>query len=74
MAQGAATAIEDAAVIARCLDGVRRDGVEAALQRYEDHRQPRTARIQQISRLNDLDKIKMETFRVFSYDAWREIL
>ena len=74
MAQGAATAIEDAAVIARCLDGVRRDGVEAALQRYEDHRKPRTARIQQISRLNDLDKIKMETSRVFSYDAWREIL
>ena len=74
MAQGAATAIEDAAVIARCLDGVRRDGVEAALQRYEDHRKPRTARIQQISRLNDLGKIKMETSRVFSYDAWREIL
>jgi 6-hydroxynicotinate 3-monooxygenase len=74
MAQGAATAIEDAAVIARCLDGVRRDGVEAALQRYEDHRKPRTARIQQISRLNDLDKIKMETSRVFSYDAWHEIL
>ena len=74
MAQGAATAIEDAAVIARCLDGVRRDGVEAALQRYEDHRKPRTARIQQISRLNDLDKIKMETSREFSYDAWREIL
>ena len=74
MAQGAATAIEDAAVIARCLDGVRRDGVEAALQLYEDHRKPRTARIQQISRLNDLDKIKIETSRVFSYDAWHEIL
>ncbi len=74
MAQGAATAIEDAAVIARCLDGVRRDGVEPALQRYEDHRKPRTARIQQISRLNDLDKIKMEMSRVFSYDAWHEIL
>ena len=74
MAQGAATAIEDAAVIARCLDGVRRDGVEAALQRYEDHRKPRTARIQQISRFNDLDNIKMETSRVFSYDAWRDIL
>ena len=74
MAQGAATAIEDAAVIARCLDGVRRDGVEPALQRYEDHRKPRTARIQQISRLNDFDKIKMEMSRVFSYDAWREIL
>lgn len=74
MAQGAATSIEDAAVLARCLDGVNRDGIEAALQRYENHRKPRTARIQQISRLNDLDKIKAETARVFSYDAWREIL
>ena len=74
MAQGAATAIEDAAVIARCLDGIGRADIEAALQAYEEHRKPRTARIQQISRLNDLDKIKMETARVFSYDAWREIL
>lgn len=74
MAQGAATSIEDAAVLARCLDGVDRDGIETALQRYEDHRKPRTARIQQISRLNDLDKIKAETARVFSYDAWQEIL
>lgn len=74
MAQGAATSIEDAAVLARCLVGVDCDGIEAALQRYEDHRKPRTARIQQISRLNDLNKIKAETARVFSYDAWQEIL
>ena len=74
MAQGAATAIEDAAVIARCLAGVGHDGIESALQQYEEHRKPRTARIQKISRLNDLDKIKMETARVFSYDAWHEIL
>ena len=32
MAQGAAMAIEDAAILSRCLDGVDRDGVEAALQ------------------------------------------
>lgn len=70
MAQGAATSIEDAAVIARCLGGVGPEGIEAALQHYEDHRKPRTARIQQISRLNDLDRIKAEMERVFSYDAW----
>lgn len=74
MAQGAATSIEDAAVIARCLESVARDGIETALQKYEEHRKPRTARIQQISRLNDLDKIKAETARVFSYDACHEIL
>ena len=74
MAQGAATAIEDAAVIARCLAGIGHDEIESALQQYEEHRKPRTARIQKISRLNNLDKIKMETARVFSYDAWHEIL
>ena len=38
MAQGAAMAIEDAAILSRCLDGVDRDGVAAALQRYETTR------------------------------------
>ena len=35
MAQGAAMAIEDAAILSRCLAGVDRDGVADALQRYE---------------------------------------
>lgn len=74
MAQGAAASIEDAAVIARCLEGIERDGIEIALQKYEEYRKPRTTRIQQISRLNDLDNIKAETARVFSYDAYHEIL
>ena len=74
MAQGAATAIEDAAVIARCLNGVGHNEIKAALQIYENHRKPRTSRIQKVSRLNDLDKIKIETERVFSYDAWQVIL
>ncbi|MGH6621771.1 MAG: FAD-dependent monooxygenase, partial [Alphaproteobacteria bacterium] len=70
MAQGAATAIEDAAVLSRCLDGVERDGMGAALRRYEDSRKDRTARIQLISRLNDMEKIKAEIESVYSYDAW----
>ena len=70
MAQGAATAIEDAAVLSRCLDGVGRDGVGAALHRYEESRKNRTARIQLISRLNDMEKIKAEIESVYSYDAW----
>lgn len=70
MAQGAATAIEDAAVLARCLDGVRPAGIAAALRRYEDSRKDRTARIQLISRLNDMEKIKAEIESVYSYDAW----
>ena len=50
MAQGAAMAIEDAAVLARCLaDG---DAVAPALQRYESLRKARTAGIQNGSRRN----------------------
>lgn len=50
MAQGAAMAIEDAAVLAGCL---RQDqDIAAALQRYEQLRRARTARIQAGSRRN----------------------
>lgn len=48
-AQGAAQAIEDAAVLARCLaDGL--DDPAAALNRYEQLRIPRTTRLQELSR------------------------
>jgi salicylate hydroxylase/6-hydroxynicotinate 3-monooxygenase len=70
MAHGAGMAIEDAAVLSRCLDGVDAGGVGAALRRYEASRKPRTARIQQISSLNDMQKIKAEIESVYSYDAW----
>jgi len=70
MAQGAATAIEDAAVLSRCLEGVGQDGLAHALSRYEESRKSRTARIQLISRQNDMEKIKAEIESVYSYDAW----
>ncbi len=70
MAQGAATAIEDGAIISRCLQAVSAADVPRALERYEETRKDRTARIQLISRLNDMEKIKAETYRVYSYDAW----
>ena len=50
MAQGAAMAIEDAAVLARCVDGA--DDVGKALTRYESLRRSRTSRIQLGSRGN----------------------
>ena len=52
MAQGAAQAIEDGATLAVCLDGVGRDGVAGALQRYERARIPRASRLQAMSRAN----------------------
>ena len=50
MAQGAAMAIEDAAVLAGCL--VAADSVPAGLMRYESLRRQRTARVQNGSRRN----------------------
>lgn len=50
MAQGAAMAIEDAAVLAGCL--ALGDDIPANLNRYEDLRRPRTAGIQNGSRRN----------------------
>lgn len=70
MAQGAATAIEDGVVLARALEEVGADDVGRGLALYEEARKPRTARIQQISRLNDMEKIRAEIDAVFSYDAW----
>ncbi len=54
MAQGAAMAVEDAAVLARCLaaEGQSGAGVPARLQTYESLRRARTARIQAGSRRN----------------------
>lgn len=70
MAQGAATAMEDAAVLTRALRETGAHDVEASLRRYEKTRKTCTARIQQISALNDMEKIRAEIDRVYSYDAW----
>jgi 2-polyprenyl-6-methoxyphenol hydroxylase-like FAD-dependent oxidoreductase len=71
MAQGAATAIEDAAILARCLEEVQGDDIEGAFRRYEAHRKPRTSRIQAISSANTWMKGGEEdTSWLYGYDAW----
>jgi 6-hydroxynicotinate 3-monooxygenase len=70
MAQGAAMAMEDAAVLSRCLDGLDRDGVPDALRRFEASRKDRTTRVQQTSRTNTWLKDKTDTDWVYAYDAW----
>jgi 2-polyprenyl-6-methoxyphenol hydroxylase-like FAD-dependent oxidoreductase len=71
MAQGAATSIEDAAVLARCLGDVDGEDVEGAFRRYEAHRKPRTARIQAISSANTWMKTgTSDTSWLYGYDAW----
>ena len=70
MAQGAAMAIEDAAVLSRCLEGVDRDGVANAFRRFGATRKDRTARVQQTSRTNTWLREKTDTDWVYAYDAW----
>ena len=74
MAQGAAMAIEDAAVLSRCLEGVDRDGVEVAFRCFEATRKPRTSRIQLSSRTNTWLKTRTDPEWVYGYDAWNEPL
>jgi salicylate hydroxylase/6-hydroxynicotinate 3-monooxygenase len=71
MAQGAATAIEDAAILARCLEEVEGQDIPGAFQRYEAHRKPRTSRIQAISSANTWMKgDDGDTSWLYGYDAW----
>ena len=62
MAQGAAMAIEDAAVLAGCLAGD--DSVPRGLRRYEDLRRQRTAEVQAGSRRN------AKLFHLTGVKAW----
>jgi 6-hydroxynicotinate 3-monooxygenase len=70
MAQGAAMAIEDAAVLSRCLNGVDRDGVPQAFRRFEASRKPRTSRVQLSSRTNTWLRDPTNPDWVYEYDAW----
>lgn len=71
MAQGAATSIEDAAVLARCLADMRGTDIEGAFRRYEAHRKPRTSRIQAISSANTwMSGGNDDTSWLYGYDAW----
>ena len=70
MAQGAAMAIEDAAILSRCLADAGRDGIAEALERYEATRRERTARVQLTSRQNSWGKGVTDTDWVYGYNAW----
>jgi salicylate hydroxylase len=56
-AQGAGMAIEDAAVLAKCLGETQNEGgptIAAAMQRYARGRRPRVARVQRTARWNGM--------------------
>lgn len=68
MAQGAANALEDAAVLSRCLDGA--SDVAGAFRRYAATRLERTARVQLTSRQNSWGKSQVDPAWVYGYNAW----
>lgn len=71
MAQGAATSIEDAAILARCLADVDGEDIERAFALYEAHRKPRTSLIQAVSSANVWMKGgDTDTSWLYGYDAW----
>lgn len=70
MAQGAASAIEDAVVLSRCLEDVANDQIPGALLRYEASRKPRASEIQQCSAENNWMQTKTEFEWVYGFDPW----
>jgi salicylate hydroxylase/6-hydroxynicotinate 3-monooxygenase len=70
MAQGAAMAIEDAAVLSRCLDGVDRQGIADSFRRFEATRKERTTQVQATSRANTWLSGRTNGDWVYGYDAW----
>jgi 6-hydroxynicotinate 3-monooxygenase len=70
MAQGAAMAFEDAAVLSRCLDGIDRWGLADAFRRFESTRKPRTSQVQLGSRTNTWLRNQTNPDWVYGYDAW----
>lgn len=70
MAQGGATAIEDACVLTRCLVECG-DDVSSAFARFEQHRKPRTSHIQAISSANTwLRTPEGNPDWLYAYNAW----
>jgi salicylate hydroxylase/6-hydroxynicotinate 3-monooxygenase len=74
MAQGAANALEDAAVLARCLEGAGPGEIPRRFAQYEATRKPRTSEIQLTSRRNEWMSRRTDPGWVYGYDAWTEPL
>lgn len=70
MAQGAAMAMEDAAVLARCLEGVAVDDLPVAFRRFEATRRERASRVQLGSHQNKFMSGQTNPDWVYGYDAW----
>jgi 6-hydroxynicotinate 3-monooxygenase len=69
MAQGAAMAIEDAAVLSRCFASDETKDVASVFALYEANRLPRTNKVQTVSLANTFLREPTDPTWVFAYDA-----
>lgn len=74
MAQGAGMAIEDAAILTRCLleEGV--ENYEQAFSLYEHNRKERASQVQKISNANTFLKTQEDPSWVYGYDVYAQPL
>jgi len=72
MAQGAAMAIEDAVVLARCMSDVGGENLQVAFARYEAHRKPRTSLLHALASDPQASARRGERHMgwLYGYDAW----
>ncbi len=74
MAMGAAMAMEDAAVLARCLVEIGDNDPTESFAVYEHLRIPRTKRVQEVSNQNTFLKLPSDPSWAFCYDAFEQEL
>jgi 6-hydroxynicotinate 3-monooxygenase len=72
MAQGAGSSMEDAVVLARCLEGKKLEEFSAAFCKFERNRKERTSRIQLGARQNRWMRTAgaTDTAWLYDYDSW----
>lgn len=74
MAQGATMALEDAAVLARCIAELQGNDCRSAFERYEAARKPRASEVQRLSGANTWLREKTDPSWVYGYDATKVAL
>jgi 6-hydroxynicotinate 3-monooxygenase len=74
MAQGAAIAIEDAAMLLRCIEEAGPGELSAAFRLYEANRMPRANKVQELSRHNTWLRDPCDPTWLYAYDVFSEPL
>ncbi|WP_130835668.1 FAD-dependent monooxygenase [[Erwinia] mediterraneensis] len=74
MAQGAAMAIEDAAMLTRCLSETGLEDYTTAFRLYEANRKERASRVQAVSNANTFLRTQEDPAWVYGYDVFSEPL